>query len=420
MTGAEFFTGTPPVKAQVPGPGGQAHLTAALLQATLSARRITAMVALAWDGPQMWAFSAALGLGEEPGRVERLAGALALAAGAESCRVSRGPGRLLIEIPKPLSERRPLRAGRLDGLTPPSATSLAVGITTGGQVAWLDLADERTCHLIIGGTTGSGKTVALHWLLYRLLMQNSPLDLRLVALDPKHTEMAPFEQTPHLLHPVVSAPLETARLLAWTTGELDRRAVRGERQPRLVVVIEEVADLMQTSPEAAGALARIAQIGRGLGVHLIATTQQPGARSLGEGLMNFPARLVGRVASATLTYGAAGRARTMADQLLGRGDFLLLTADSTIRVQVPLIDGRQFAQLPRTAQVASLEEELPSLVEFADRAVDPRGGQGRRELGPTEYAEIEGALRDGAGPAELRTFGIGWNRAQRLYEAWRE
>ena len=167
--------------------------------------------------------------------------------------------------------------------------------------------------------------MALHWLLYRLLRQNPPAELRLLALDPKQGELKPFEHVPHLLHPITSHPVEITRLLAWVGAELDARADRGRRRPRLVVVIEEVADLIAVNRDLAGLIARIAQIGRGLGVHLIATTQQPGAKSLGDALANFPARLLGRVASATLTFGAAGRARTMADQLLGRGDFLLLT-----------------------------------------------------------------------------------------------
>ena len=236
----------------------------------------------------------------------------------------------------------------MTALTPPTATAVALGITTGGRVAWLDLADANSPHLLIAGTTGSGKTVALHWLLYRLTLQNDPAALRLVMLDPKRGELAPFAHVPHLLHPIASAPLEMARLLTWATDELDRRLTSGRRAPRVVVVVEEIADLLKSNPDAAGALARLAQVGRGLGVHLVGVTQQPGARSLGDALANFPARLLGRVASATLTYGAAGRSRTQADQLLGKGDFLLITADATTRLQLPMIGGQQYGQLPHT------------------------------------------------------------------------
>jgi DNA segregation ATPase FtsK/SpoIIIE, S-DNA-T family len=380
------------------------------------------MVALLWEGPQVNCFACSLGLGEDPARVERLTGALALAAGADSARVSRDAGRLVIEIPKPPAERKPLRARRLEGLAPPTSTAVALGITTGGRVAWLDLADANSPHLLIAGTTGSGKTVALHWLLYRLTLQNDPAALRLVMLDPKRGELAPFQNLPHLLHPIASAPLEMARLLTWATDELDRRLTSGRRAPRVVVVVEEIADLLKSNPDAAGALARLAQVGRGLGVHLVGVTQQPGARSLGDALANFPARLLGRVASATLTYGAAGRSRTQADQLLGKGDFLLITADSTTRLQLPMIGGQQYGQLLHTAQPARLDEELPVLAELADlTGRDARGGQGRRELRPAEYAELDQALQGGAGPDDLRArFGIGWDRATRIVSNYRE
>ncbi|GAB4521541.1 MAG: hypothetical protein Kow0047_32470 [Anaerolineae bacterium] len=399
---------------------GAIHFTAALLQATLTAHRITAIVAPAWDGPQLWVFTCSLAMGMDPRKVERLADALALAAGAASCRVSRQDGHLLIEIPKPESERRPLYARRLEEIKPPTKTAVAMGITTGGKVAWLDLADERTCHVIIGGTTGSGKTTALRWLLYRLIRQNEPRDLRLLLLDPKRGELELFDRVPHLLHPVTSHPVQIARVLAWVEGELNQRAATQHRWPRLVIVVEEVADVLSVNPNLEQVLARVAQIGRGLNVHLVATTQQPGTESLGKTIINFPARLVGRVASATLTYGATGRSRTMADQLLGRGDFLLITASEVTRLQVPVMDGRQWGQLPRTDRVATLDEHLPSLAMVSDLFRDTRGRPGR-PLSEEDYEAIESALEGGADVDELRArFGIGYSRARRLRQLWEE
>lgn len=414
MTG-QHFTGTPATEGQ-----GDAHFRGALIQATLGANRVAGLVSLLWDGPQLWAYAVALGLGEQPERVEKLAGALALAAGADTCRVARAGGRLLLEVPKPAEQRKPLRAARLDDLTAPSPLSIPLGITTGGAVAWLDVADERNAHIVIGGTTGSGKSVCLRWLLYRLLRQNAPGDLRLLAFDPKRGELELFGAVPHLLHPIVSTPLETARALAWVGGELDRRADTGETAPRLLVIVEEVADLIATTPDIAPLMGRIAQIGRGLGVHLIVTTQQPGARSLGAALANFPARILGRVASGTLTYGAAGRGRTMADALLGRGDMLLICGADVTRLQVPLASGLQWGKLPRGGP-GSLADELPAVALFADRAGrDPRGGYGRRDLAPADYDRMGQALEAGANVDELRReFGIGSTRARRILSEYR-
>jgi len=412
-----FQTGTPATRA------GDGQFTAGLLQATLTARKVASIVALAWDGPQLRAYTVSLGLGEQPERIEALSGALALAAGAESCRVARDAGRLILEIPKPENERRPLRAGRLEGLVAPTATAVCVGIATGGQPTWVDLADERNVHLTIGGTTGSGKSVLLRWMLCRLAVQNEPTALKMLLIDPKAFELTDFARLPHLLHPVVSRALEVSRVLTWVAGELDRRAQlpRGATGPRLLVVVEEVADLLSVNHTVGPLLARIAQIGRALGVHLLATTQQPGSRSLGLALPNMPTRILGRVASATLTYGAAGRRQTGADCLLGRGDFLLLAAGETIRFQAPLLDGRQLAQLPRAAAVASLDGELPAVVSIADLARDPRGGRGRRELTPDDYDRLQDAIADGAGADGVRAaFGIGYERAARMVGGYRE
>jgi len=410
----DYFTNTPATAKTDP------QFVAGLLSATLTARKIPAIVALAWDGPQLAVYTVSLGLGALPEQVEALAGALALAAGAESCRVARAGGHLLLELAKPQAERRALKAARLDDLTAPTPTALPLGIATGGRVLWADLTDERFCHVAIGGTTGSGKSVLLRWLLYRLATQNEPRALRCLLIDPKRFELGDFGKLPHLLHPIVSSPLDTARVLAWLTAELDRRADTGQTTPRSVAVIEEVADVMSQNKTILPALGRVAQVGRALGLHLIVTTQQPGARSLGDALVNFPARILGRVASATLTYGAAGRARSGADVLLGKGDMLLLAAGETIRFQAPLPDGRQWGKLPRAAQVASLEAELPTPAILADGNRDPRGGYGRRDLSPADYDAIQAALEDGADVDDLRgRFGIGWTRAARLVAQYR-
>lgn len=396
-------------------PGQYPQLAAMLLQQTLAAKRIVAAVALAHDGPQLWTFAAMLGLGEQPERLERMAGALALAVGAAECRVSRAAGKVLIEVPKPPELRGVLSASKLDRLEPPAPSAVVLGRSTTGEPVWLDLADDRSAHVLIAGTTGSGKSQMLKWLLYRLCSQNRPEALKILAIDPKRSELIAFERAPHLLHRPVWHPLDAARLMIWLVEELERRMATGSSSPRVVVVLEELADVLSTSPAIGEQLARLAQVGRSCGLHAVAVTQQPGAAVLGSALANFPARILGRVASSTLTYGAAGRARSMADQLLGRGDLLLLRAGEVVRFQAPLVEDRLLGTLPRAAEPASLDAELPSVVHLADLARDRRGGSGRRPLGEREYREIEQALAGGADVAEIRErYGIGTGRARRI------
>ncbi len=409
-TQPDFMTGTPGTQSPERGSG---EFTAALLQATLNAKKCAAIVALAWDGPQWAAFSVSLGLGEDPERVERLSGALALAAGAEWCRVSRRAGGLVIEIPKPAGERKALSAERLNTLKPPNPLAVAVGVSTGGKAVWLDLADERHCHVVIGGTTGSGKSTLTHWLLYRLFLQNHVGRLRVLLLDPKRRELERFAHIPHLLHPIVSSPTDCARVLTWAVSELDARMERGRTLPEIVIVIEEIKDLATTGG-ILPAVERLAQVGRGVGLHLVTTTQQPGSKSLGDALVNFPARILGRVASATLTYGAAGRARSGADTLLGRGDFLLMAAGEQVRFQAPLMGPTLWGALPNGTP-GSLKEKLPTVAGLADLQRDARGGRGRKELDERTYERMADRVLEGATADELKAeFGIGWERARRI------
>ena len=413
---ASFVTGGP---ARPMPPEQLMHFYAAMIQRVLEQHRLRPIVVPVYDGPQLRSFAVHLEVGVPAERVERLASAIALAAHGEYCRVTRQRGTLLVEIPKEAEERRRLSPALVEGHPPPRPLAIALGLATSGQPVWYDFGNPDLAHLAVGGTTGSGKSVALRWLLYRLVSQNPPSGLNLLIVDRKGHDLAPqFGRSAHLRHPVVSDPLEGARLLHWAVTEMDRRLAQNSSTPRLVIVIEEIADLMLINADVAGLVARIAQVGRTAGVHLIVTAQQPGARSLGDALTNFTARLLGRVATATQTYGAAGRARTMAERLLGHGDFLLLTAQDEVRLQIPWLDNRYLARIPHSDRVPTLEGELPTAVRLADLQRDPRGAPARR-LGPADYQAIEAALVDGASVADLRgRFGIGYSRARRLHDLY--
>jgi len=388
--------------------------TAALLQLALQGRRVEALVTPLFNGPQLETYQVALGVGVEPEKVERLSGALAMAAGASYCRVARAEGRLLIEVPKPKRERRTLRARRLASVKPPTHFHVPLGLGTTGQIVWLDLADERTCHVVIGGTTGSGKTNALHWLLRCLLVHNPLGRLRLLLADPKRKELDPFVLSRHLLHPVAYDLTEIIKMLLWVQSTMAERAEHGITQPKILMVVDEVKELAQRDRRVLDVMSSIAQLGRGVGICLIVTTQQPGAKALGEALPNFPARLLGRVTSATLTFGAAGRARSQAETLLGRGDMLLITYDGLTRLQVPLVTEAELAAIPRWESADRVPRlDLPEAVNWSTPpGVDTRGGWNRT---PLDLDAVRQAVEDGATARDLQTlFGINYDRARRL------
>ncbi len=397
------------------------HFKAVQLQQTLEARYKPgcAIVAPLWDGPQVRVFSAILKYGVRPSDISSMADALALAAQAESCRVSQGIGQMLIEIAKPKDARMVLRADRLETLPMPNRTTVPLGISTGGKVVTLDLADERQAHVLFGGATGSGKSTELKWVLYRLLAQNSPADLEIIACDPKITHKAeglrPFAYVPQLRHPIQPNVTEVTQLLTWVMMEIKRRENEGRTTPRLLVVVEEVKHFIDQNKDVQKILAEILQIGRGWGINVLATTQHPGVKSIGDGLSNFLVTVLGRIAREQQAFGAAGRAGSDAATLLGRGDMLYIGAGETIRFQAPYADGRQWVKIKR-GMPRDLTAELPR-PDLLQIPAAGKGGKPGRVVTPADIDALRPAIRAGRGAEYVRqTLNIGTPRATQLYQ----
>jgi len=190
-------------------------------------------------------------------------------------------------------------------------------------------------HLLIAGTTGSGKTALARSLLTSLAMHNRQTQVQLVLIDPKGRGFGPLAQLPHVLGGVVADPAEAVARLRWVADEMERRDREQVNRPLLVVAIDELADLLQTGGRAVEALlTRISQRGREAGVHLVACTQKPTAALIGSAIKaNFPVRLVGAVASRDEARFASGIPDSGAEKLEGKGDFLLIAKGAPVRFQ---------------------------------------------------------------------------------------
>jgi len=390
--------------------------TAGLIQMTLATKGVQSIVAPLWDGPQLQSYEVSLTLGTKPEKVLRLTGAVAMAAGVDAVRIGLHCGKLLIEIPKPLEARQTLPARKLLDLEPATSWHVPLGLGATGRTVWLNLADERYCHVALGGTTRSGKTNLLHWLLSRLLVQNGAHDLQLLLCDPKGYELEPFAMSRHLVHPPVYNTREIVQVLAWLHQTTRERAHSGVSRPRILAVIDEVKELVDRCSEVKGILASLAQIGAGVGVSIVVTTQQPGSKALGDALPNFPCRILGRVVSKTLSYGAAGRARSQAECLLGRGDMLLLGPDGMIRLQTPLVTRSELRAIPRWERASQIPKlDLPTAVSIPVDT-DPRGGWNRKAI---DQDAVRLAVQMGATATDLHhELGINYDRACRLYEQY--
>jgi len=242
-----------------------------------------------------------------------------------------------------------------------SPLGLILGVDVSNHPVLADLT--RMPHLLIGGTTGSGKSIFIRDLAVSLLMRNTPDNLRLIMLDPKKVELAPFEGIPHLLGPIETNPKRMIAALQWSVLEMERRFKlmesynardlnsfnlkmkdRGEETlPRIVIIIDELAYLMVNEPDQAeAAIARLSQMARATGIHLVVSTQRPSVNVV-TGLIkaNFPARIA--MVTATSVDSKVILDKAGAEDLLGKGDLLFLNPEQTDlqRAQAPMVEKQE-------------------------------------------------------------------------------
>lgn len=312
--------------------------------------------------PRMVEFHLAPAAGVKIARIEALSEELALSLGVKSCRVERRGSVVTVEVPK---DRPPIvgliRLMSAMGETVP-AVSAVLGQDNQGLPIVLRLPSPDVAHVLITGTTGSGKTELAKSMILSLALCNPPQALRLLLIDPKGRGYRLFNGLPHLICPVVTDGNEAAHRLDGLLDEMERRDEAGECEPRIIVFVDEMADLMMVSgKQMVQTVTRLAQRGREAGIHLVASTQKPTAAIVG-GLAksNFPARLVGSVASADDARIAAGVAGSGAERLTGRGDFLLVVKGQIQRLQA--------------AYVAPAEVEV-AVTQLARQFRRPAGGE---------------------------------------------
>jgi len=297
-------------------------------------------------GPTVTQYSMKPAKGIKLTRITTLANDLALALAAHPIRIEAPiPGQALVGIEVPNQKVAMVTLKELleskEFSERPHNMHIALGKDVAGKVWFADLL--KMPHLLIAGSTGSGKTVCINTVILSLLYQNSPETLRFIFVDPKRVELTLYNGIPHLLTPVITDAAKTVNALKWAIGEMERRfdvlAKAGRRDiqsynkfaeeklPYIVFVIDELADLMaMAASEVEAGIIRIAQMARAVGIHLIVATQRPSVEVI-TGLMkaNIPARIAFSVASLI-------DSRTIldcpgAEKLLGRGDMLFLTAD---------------------------------------------------------------------------------------------
>ena len=398
-------------------------------------------------GPVVTTFEFKPDPGVKYSRITNLADDLCLALKAESVRIERIPGKntVGIEVPNLLCQTIYLRE-ILEGTAfqqSESQLTLALGRLINGNTYVTDL--KRMPHLLIAGATGAGKSVALNCMVCSILYKAGPQDVRFIMIDPKRLELGVYEDIPHLLTPIVTDPKQAAHALNWAVSEMENRyrllaewGVRsidqynkviqeasGDDQqkdgplPYVVLIVDELADLMMTAgKEVEGALTRLAQMARAIGIHLILATQRPSVDVL-TGLIkaNFPCRISFRVSSKidsrTILDGNG------AEQLLGHGDMLFLPPGTSrlTRIHGAFISGKEIQKVTDFLKQQAAPEYQEEVL----------AGEEKRQGGITDLGDLHDDLYEEAARFVVETgrastsllqrrLRIGYGRAARLLD----
>jgi DNA segregation ATPase FtsK/SpoIIIE, S-DNA-T family len=412
-----------------------------LLQA-LSDFGVEAQIVGTVIGPHVSRFELQLAPGIKVGKVAQLKDDLAYALASTDIRILAPiPGKRAVGVEVPNARRNMVRLGDIYQGRPKGSSPLVawLGKDISGQAIWTDLA--KMPHVLIAGTTGSGKSGSVNAILSSMLLHSSPNELRLVLVDPKQVELNHYDSVPHLLTPVVTSPRLAANVLANLITEMESRyGVMGEARarnldelnktrrrkgeaplPHILCVIDELADLMMVAPaEVEDSIIRLAQKSRAVGIHLILATQRPSTDIItGTIKVNIPARIAFSVASqidsrVILDQGGA-------ESLLGQGDMLFRPVGSSKlqRVQGAFITEDEIAKIVSCWRRQGEPDFDPELLE--DRS-EPEAPEGDGEFSPDQDDLLEDAIRtvietETASVSMIqRRLRVGYTRAGRLVD----
>ena len=387
------------------------------LNETLESFKIEAHIINVTRGPSVTRYEVELEKGVRLNKLTSCADDIALSLGASGVRIAAVPGKISvvgIEVPNravtTVSLREVIDSNEFNKAK--SKSSFAVGKDIGGNCIVGNIA--KLPHMLIAGTTGSGKSVCMNSIIISLLYKASPDDVKLIMVDPKMVELGIYNGIPHLLIPVVTDPKKAAGSLQWAVTEMMRRyrsmsdvgvrdlesynaivdsqEVEGDHLPQIVVIIDELADLMLVAAkEVEESICRIAQMGRAAGIHLVIATQRPSADVI-TGLMkaNIPSRIAFAVASAMesrIILDTPG-----AEKLVGKGDMLYAPIGSgkPKRVQGCFVSDGEVEAVANYVKSSFQTEYDQSVMEEIEKKAEQTGNKGHSADPEPNAGELEG------------------------------
>lgn len=420
---------------------GNIELNVAIIKKTLGDFGIEVEMGEVNVGPTVTQYTLRPTTGVKLSQIAVLQNDLALALAAQSIRMELPiPGKSLvgIEVPNKTKAKVVLREvlQTKNFVDHPSRLAFALGRDVSGQPIIADLAQMP--HMLVAGTTGSGKSVGINTLLISFLYRNTPQDVKFIVVDPKRVEMTPYNGIPHLLTPVITDHEKAVNALKWAVAEMDRRyrllSEVGKRNISeynefselkmhyIIIVIDELADLMQVArADVESAIVRLAQMARAVGIHLVVATQRPSVDII-TGLIK--ANITSRIAFAV---GSQIDSRTIldsggAEKLLGKGDMLFITTEfnQPKRIQGAYIGEKEVKKVvdffKAQAGAVLYNEEI---VERPKKAMGIPGFEGDAGDGDDLLEEAkEEVIRAGKASASLlqRRLRVGYARAARILD----
>ena len=426
---------------------------AAILEQALKEFDIDAHVVEIDTGPVITMYELALAPGIKVSAITALSNDVMRALKAENVRiVAPVPGKNTVGIEVPNERKEKVRLKELMQLAPEAMRKMAIPLFLGKDASGEPLITDLTLmpHLLIAGTTGSGKSVCINTIIMSIMYLQRPDMVRLILFDPKVVEMAPFKEIPHLMCPVINETGRATSVLDWACEKMDERYeflaeagvrnIRGYNQltreelverfkpstpeeeakipkflPYIVIIIDELADLMMTSgKEVEAFIVRLAQKSRAVGIHLILATQRPQATVV-TGLIksNMPSRIAFRVSSkmdSRIVLDQNG-----ADLLLGQGDMLFMPpgASKPIRSQGTFVDDKEIRESVKMVRELAEAQYEPELVQI--KSTIDAGDMEKDELFD-DAVRVVLETRRGSVSLLQRRLTIGYSRASRLVE----
>ena len=424
---------------------GDVKKNATVIEKNLESFGIQARVVEVNYGPAVTQYALEISLGTKLSKITALHNDLALALAAPTVQIrieAPIPGRSLvgIEIPNRTPEFVPMRR-MLEAEVMQKAKSkltVALGLDVSGEPVIADIG--KMPHVLIAGSTGSGKSICLNSFIATFLFRASPQEVKLILVDPKRVELTQYNGIPHLLTPVIVEPEKVVSALKWSINEMERRyklfAEVGARNiemfndmsgfqalPYLIIIVDELADIMLFAPsEVEDAVTRIAQMARATGIHLVLSTQRPSVDVI-TGLIkaNIPCRIAFNVSSmidSRVIIDTPG-----AEKLLGRGDMLYIPPDQAkpTRIQGTFVSDPEIQRLIAFLRQSGVSPEYTEEVTTKYHATTI-GGRGARladeELDPLFEEAVRLVCEHGKAAASLfqRRMSIGYARAARILD----